>query len=82
MNLEHAPKTCFNLAPGATAPTVQTVGWLGRLQPLTASALDHMAHSTIGWAQKSFDRLKTVQTDLTARNTKRITTNLRVLNLC
>jgi hypothetical protein len=33
-----------NLAPGATAPTVQTVGWLRRLQPLTASALGHMAH--------------------------------------
>jgi hypothetical protein len=41
-----------NLAPGATAPTVQTVGRLRRLQPLTASALGHMAHATKGSAKK------------------------------
>jgi hypothetical protein len=37
MNLEHAPNAHYNLAP------VQTVGWLGCLQPLTASALGRMA---------------------------------------
>jgi hypothetical protein len=47
MNLEHAPEMRFNLAPGATAPTVQTVGRLGCLQPPTASTLGHMAHATI-----------------------------------
>jgi hypothetical protein len=35
MNLEHAPKRVKNPAH-ATAPTVQTVGRLGRLQPPTA----------------------------------------------
>ena len=47
----------INLAPGATAPTMQTVGRLRRLQPLTASAPGHMAHVTKGWAKKWFNHL-------------------------
>ena len=49
---------CKNLVPGATAPTVQTVGRLRRLQPLTASALGHVAHATLGSAKKWLNRLK------------------------
>jgi hypothetical protein len=67
MNLGHAPKMHFNLALGATVPTVQTVGRLGCLQPPTASALGHMHHVTIDWAQRSFDRFQNRATDVTSR---------------
>jgi hypothetical protein len=36
LNQEHAPNSCLNLAPACNRITVQTVGWLGCLQPLTA----------------------------------------------
>jgi hypothetical protein len=50
----------INLAPGATTPTVQTVGRLRRLQPLTASAPGHMAACDLNAGQKWLSRCPTV----------------------
>jgi hypothetical protein len=53
MNLEHAPEMRFNLAPGATTPTVQTVGRLGCLQPPTVKHAVTWVIRPRSWVKRS-----------------------------